>query len=666
MSLVVANPTPYERTRTWVTWTQKSTLAPGAVGFFKVEDREDLCVAGAPIAPGIQLAHTLVSKIGPGARLTGQVDWRPELDQALPGWSPSSWVMNSGIAKAALEVVLPNGDVHTLNFSWCKDTTIVETGEVRRVTRIRGRVPGTQFVAELWCYLYSETDYVPFELLVTASDPTTTEMIQEISSMNLLCPELPFLAAGRSRGAGQTRFNDVGKHWSVRLCDSTWLGDGQSLAFYGSFLLKPTIEAPDTAERMRNVAAQSVHPLVAMDADWRFAWGPMPTHVPKGGSDVDAHVVQLCRNHQANLMRIGTPWDQTPFGQDRQPGRTGDQQGFGAAKCFEALTVGRPEFLIPAYYSAVHSLACRPVNMRESDGAPVRAEAHPRWITWDERTHWHPDVSKDRLGKPPYAEVPAHDWWGRDDQHNQPLFEIGTYALTGSWMLRDLLDVVAERMLSGQTIPSFHGQTSTNSMGAARGIGRLNITASWLAWATGRRDLTPRLHRRVVECISQQWHGKNLTSGVRILELYHDPRLPQGCGWRPVFESMGVFGLYLLWRETQGEGEFEIAYQVVKSVVKYGIRTRDGMPRVAWGLWYPENRGGVLEEPEYDDPEKASWGGGDWEAWSYAGVAVGLNLAEKAGDADLAVQCKSILEAWDKQEFKDPAKWLRWHEWAAV
>jgi hypothetical protein len=95
---------------------------------------------------------------------------------------------------------------------------------------------------------------------------------------------------------------------------------------------------------------------------------------------------------------------------------------------------------------------------------------------------------------------------------------------------------------------------------------------------------------------------------------------------------------------------------------------RDGRWRVSGGLWFPlgERAGDKLTEEEYDDPSVAVWGGGAWEAWSYAGIAAGAEIGAALGDQELAYRCLAITSSWDRQEIPKPEDLIRWLEWAAA
>src|SRR5262245_27832948 len=114
-------------------------------------------------------------------------------------------------------------------------------------------------------------------------------------------------------------------------------------------------------------------------------------------------MTSLQRRHQ-RFVKLDQAGGNDPFrnfelGLAKEAGQTGDQEDFGVVKMEPVAATGMPSFLLEAELSVLQE-ACRPVHFFEADGAPVRADKHPDWVVWSGRTHWHCDMSKDRLGKP--------------------------------------------------------------------------------------------------------------------------------------------------------------------------------------------------------------------------------------------------------------------------
>ncbi len=78
---------------------------------------------------------------------------------------------------------------------------------------------------------------------------------------------------------------------------------------------------------------------------------------------------------------------------------------------------------------------------------------------------------------------------------------------------------MTELLLAGQTVASLHPKATTNSMGAARGIGRtfLGIVQIWLAMGDDR--LIERSERRLKESILPHWPGKNVKGPIKPMRL---------------------------------------------------------------------------------------------------------------------------------------------------
>lgn len=681
MRIRIENPTSRPRHCQWATLTMPVAVPDGTVGVAKAaRGGAGLpLVAGARLSERIQLVHVRVDKIGAGETIDAMLDWTSITDQAVPEWAPSDWVAQSRIGIFSVGVRLGDAD-HVLDLSSTSLVRTCEQGKARRVHHLRGRIPGTMLVVDIWAYLYARQDVIPFEMLVTASDPMTTAVNQRVDHLELVTGEYPRMWTGRRRGVGQPEFVDG--LWRTHLTGATNFGDGQSLAFFGSFLVPEPAGRPphnvapvaDRMRRLRTLAAEYEAPLVAMAHGWdERSWGPLDPRVecPRGWTRrrLHAEVMAVGRRFQKKLGGAGDPWDSCPYGLAKFPGQTGDQQGFGCCKLAQALISCDPVFLHVAAHSVIHSLACRPGNMREEDGSVVRAADHPDLVTLDEVVHYHVSVSPDRLGKTDPALKPEHNGWqGRDNQHHQPLFEIGYYALTGSWMTRLLLETVAERLLSGLTLkPGW----STSSMGAPRAVGRTFLSMAWLEWALGDARMMERAQNRVDECVVPQWAGRNLAGKpVRVLGVEWDSRLPGGRGWRPPFEALGVVGLYLVWKMREHRPSLEIAYHVLKTVVNHGTVLIDDHWHICWGVFYEtgEKEGDPLSPAAFWDPNRVQLGGGSWTVWAAAAIRLGPVIAREMGDGALAEKCERIyqdIEAVHGSPSQAEDAW-RWAEWVAA
>jgi len=668
--ILVANPSPFQRTNQWATCTiPAGRFDPGTPLKLRYGTQGQAKALGGPLlSDHLQLVHILAPKINPFGNVNGR------LLMAAEDEVPEEYVVPKELAEPMpIEMEIIDGDGNTFSVDLGgKDYQVVANDRARMVEFRRRRVEGTDLTAELWLYYYSGQLIVPFELLITSSNPETTRMDYHVQSIDLRCPHF-FEVRGLTRRGGESLGD------KIRLVRETSFGDAQSLAWYGSVLVEPhpTTDKAEEPAIYTTLGAEKFAPLVAgCVVGWKGKWGPfgVTPRAPMPAETLHPYGQQLASKHFADMESAGDPWDSVPFGQAKRPAQTGDQQGFGVTKMGEYFGLMNPVWLMIAQYSAIHGLACRPIHMREADGSPISVHDHPDLVTWDERTHYHPRVSFDRLGKGEYPEKPdTHGWLGRDNQHHQPLFEIGYYALTGTYMVRQMLEEIGERLLSGLTLrPNW----STTGIEAARAVGRTCLSLAWLDWALGAPRLTTRAVDRIHQVVAEQWPGGKIEPGrtVKVLEAGWDPRLPHTSGWRPPFEALAVVGMLAIDRMRGCPKAREIAAQLLHTIAFHGIRERDGAPWVFWGVHYRlgdhgEEAGLPLDEKLYDDPSFADPGGGSWRIWTAAALKLGIQLADETGDGDLRDRCEWAWKGIDRVVKADklPApEAIRYAEWTAV
>ena len=447
----------------------------------------------------------------------------------------------------------------------------------------------------------------------------------------------------------------------------------------------------ESAAIWRLLGAQYLRPVVGFDSLWTTAgtWGPFgvaPGLESFPRSQAEASLGRIMTSCIGDLEAAGGPWDSVPYTLSPFPGQTGDQYGFGVTKGVFVLAPGRPAWLFVGLYSALHGLACRPIHHRDTGGLPIQAsnyhdpKGRPRWVTWDEDTHYDASVSPERLGKGghrwtrpwgPHAPPDRHGWKGHDNQHMSPLQELATYALTGSWLLRlDLLEI-REKFLAGQTLEDTLGQGHpTTGLEADRAVGRTLLTGSWLAWALGDVEIAKRCDDRVLQAVARHWVGAGVKGPVRPISIC----APDGRGpgtypyWRPPFLALGAVGLYSVWRTSDLPKARELALEAVRTLAHYGTVLREGHYKVLWGVrWLPD--GTPLPPEAYEDPSQVQRGKSSWALWSAAAFRIGALLARMVKDeGDLARLCSTIwrdIEAIHGQDFRGLAPW-RFSEWIAV
>lgn len=461
-----------------------------------------------------------------------QVDDRPPLD--LDGWTP------------ALVDRLADGP--TLVSHW------------------RGRVANSQLCADLWTTRTDRSPVIRWELLVVSSDPRTTAIYQDVPALRLRARGGLAVVSWWEAWRGVVRESAD----TLRLLTGETFGDTQGQAWAG-------VVALETTER---AAPWLWGPACAMadPAAWQGSWGPFdaaPAGVPysPGASRQD-----LLGWWTRTSQPAGGPWSVPDWGLSANSGDTGSQHDFGASKL-------GPAFLLPGGsalqawhgFQAALCEAHRPGNFLEANGVPVWPLAHPDHTTWDGYTHWHPSVSGDRLGKTGQP-TPSFtgSWRGPDREHWSNNVLAGAYQLSGSPVLLTILERQARQILSGETIDP---RLSTSHAGAARGIGRTLLAASWIDCCLPDGQLRVAMRERVRARIALIEVETRSSTTLAPLWTTEDPRVLGGqhaivC-WQ---EALGLYGLRA--------AELRFGSTVAGTVLR---RAADSWVRAAWyqsaGVW---------------------------------------------------------------------------------
>lgn len=651
------NPSKFQR-KQWVTWTSKaanvkSVIGPGGDVFPTVK--------GSNLSKNINKYHTLVTCDGTTKLQCNTSTLVEDIDFEVHPYL-------TGIEQTSI-VICVDGQEHRaslLELAAIGMLKIVEQNAAVHVFEIKARVPKSMLIVEMYLYVYSNQAVVPFELQITNSDPSSRELNQPVEYITMSSPFVIVAPTLKSRGGeGSTNHITIAREVTI--------GDAQAVIAYGDLLCAPIggtsewfREQPkaklDLLQTANSLLAAQEWPMLGFDTDWSKCWGPNDCNITIPNDlrgDVENRLITY---YLGRLNTTGNIWDSLPYGQAKVPDDTGDQHGFGMfklAQVFDSLS-----FLELAKYSTIYSGACRPIHRRELDGSIVKSKNHPNWVTWNEDTHYDHVVSPDRLGKGDGLHN-RHDWAGRDKQHHSPLVEIGYYALSGSYLVKNHIRDMSEKLLATLTLPSEKPGWSTNSMGTARAIGRVLRSVSWLDWATDKDELLVRAGKRLRECALIQWAGKYSQGPVKVLTVYtDDPRGPSGAKrfWRPVFEATAVAGLLTYWQRSKDEMSYDLAKVIMQSLIDHGLQWKDGRYTVPWGVVYKNGR--ALDEVDWSNPNLIQWGGGAWEHWSTPAYVLGAKLFP----TKLAEQCLTVFKDFEKNfgTTKDPDDLWRWVEWSQL
>ena len=255
---------------------------------------------------------------------------------------------------------------------------------------------------------------------------------------------------------------------------------------------------------MANLAAALHGPIVGVSTEWDGHW-LAHWHTPRFAPGYKSDFAQAWERFQA-MLRAPAGWlAERPLGVTATPGQTGDQEDFGATKGTYAVTDFDPRFIRMLQYS-VQAELFRGFNHYEENGHPLDLAKHPDWCTWSGVTHYHPGVSRDRLGKSEWGQPPATGWFGMDDQHRSQNNLAAYLALTDDPLMADQM-----RHLATTDAACYRFKFPQYGPGAARAQGR--VSGAWAHLATVLDD---HMGKTYLEMLKRRM---SMTEGVPSLQV---------------------------------------------------------------------------------------------------------------------------------------------------
>jgi hypothetical protein len=600
-----------------------------------------------------------------------EVERKPGPDQQPFVWSP--WLQH-GISRMQWHVAVgvPGLGVRSAGL---RLHAVLQASGICKVLHFRDRIPDTGLVYDLWVTAQSDADWLEFELRVTSSDPRRAAWHEDIDWMELWTSGgLPLVRGGARRGVYPPVPLTTGGPNRLRLLGPTRLFDGQGHEWWGSWLCYHwQVPVPDREIRAQTLYSVALAAPYGCALNWSEsgAFGPfgvvpsLPPWIHDGGRQA-ARTMRL--RYETYVDGYGNAWDDLPLGMLAKPGTTGDQPDFGVNKLGDVFASGMPDRIEEVRFNACEE-ANRPVHHREVDGSPVLPQNHPYWVPWGGRTHFNIGVSPDRLGKPfpePYLE--PNGWLGRDHQHWSSLTLASAYLLTGSWSLREELDVEADLYIASHTVPSWR-QVSTNHIDQPRAVGRTFLSMSWNWLCTGRDDLRTRMLQRVDECVLPQHLGISVGGQVRPLTVVGpDGRtIAKYVHWKPWEEALAVTGLEAVYRVTGHTVARALAVVTAKNLVEHGWKLDANESIIATGVKWNDD-GSRLSDAEYADPEKVLWSyGTGFNLWALPSVKLAIRYAQMLGDVPLELRARTIAERmYAGRTPPQDQGWDRFADWDAI
>ena len=192
-------------------------------------------------------------------------------------------------------------------------------------------------------------------------------------------------------------------------------------------------------------------------------------------------------------------------GCSENPGRPGEQPDFGAGVPNYVLAAESyaPLGLDMAYAGAMREWIRAAAHYREADGRRIDLADHPDLHFWGERRHRDTNYSPDRLGQSHYwmpGGNEAHGMNARNLEHFTANQITGTYALTGSFLLRERLNELGSalaRCWTGYESGDYTYMYMQVIADGHRFDGRCASTAARIHWATGNEDALSAMRQRI-------------------------------------------------------------------------------------------------------------------------------------------------------------------------
>jgi hypothetical protein len=548
-----------------------------------------------------------------------------------------------------------------------------EENAARKVGLYRCRVGGSGLVAEVIVTAWAGQEHADVELAVYFSDPGTEDMQRSVDELAVDSNGLALMLRHARRFATPVQPTPDGRGTSTVLLRGTALGDGQGIRRAG--VLVPRLDGAGSLRDQTLSAAILCPPLAATSWRGTVAFGPfgyVPEPPPWLQSDTGIRTA-FGRRHRdfaaASQRGVGDPFGHGPFGAARDPGQTGDQEDFGVVKLEPVAGTGLPSFLLEVEPSVLQE-ACRPVHNFEADGSPVLAAKHPDWVVWSGRTHWHCEVSKDRLGKPcPEPRFQSHGWRGKDRQHWSTNYTAAFALLTGSHGIRRELENEVQLFLAGETLDPRH---TTSHSGAPRGAGRTLLAGCWLYLCTGDAELLQRMRDRVERVHRPAWaFAEADPASVRPLAVNQpDARMLDGntAYWNPWQEAIAAVGFAALDRMAGDETARALAKGLALNQLRHGWKVTDREVIIATAMRWNEGVPLPEEEVAAGDKRTVVWSHGTaFSLWSLGAVELARQFAAQDGDAAMVARAEEILRRIRSARQVARDGWFdRFGQWDAV
>ena len=345
---------------------------------------------------------------------------QPSMEDVAISFKPHKWVIDDPVA------LMP--ELYGMESEIVSPPTVVDQSPAHMRWHMKFRIPSKGLIFEWWADMLHNDPVMPCKGKIVWSDRKDSRANKtfDVGELKLAIGEY-FVMDFQARKGIQPPLQVDSSRWVSVLNDRLiTLNDGAGIPFSLNILAytnKEPAEEHDEleselvwqAKSIKNMQAALVGDIVGACSEWQGDWCAaenVPQEYTASHYEANADVAQFNEMMSVNFGHF----EPINIGIGKTPGQTGKQEDFGATKGTHVV-LDKQVAYIPALQFASYYELFRGINHYEESGEKLMSESHPQWVTWSGRTHWHPGVSPDRLGKEGGDVPPGTGWWGYDDQH---------------------------------------------------------------------------------------------------------------------------------------------------------------------------------------------------------------------------------------------------------
>ena len=483
------------------------------------------------------------------------------------------------------------------------------------VFKLWQKAGGMQF--HTFLEIYSDEEAVRFSTKVSFNDRSDTSWYKEVKG--IWAQSKSYIAVDYRKRRGISPAFLAGDQWTSLWMDECTFFDAEGFDVSGYILPAVKDIARETWRVERLMSYMTPRPpVMGVYSDWQGKF------LNFGARFLNVGAKYNFQKFLDFLDQTGDMYDSRPLGQPKSASQSGTQEDFKTCAGYDAIVNLEPMWLYEARYSISELL--RPCWYCEDDGEFVQKANHPDWFTHNQVTHVQ--IRKDNLGKTNERFWPALNYKGQDDQHRSNNLMNAYYALTGDFLVGEMLKCHAQVDAARQ-----------DNLNATRASGRLLSSMAAAYVNSGDQTYIQELTRKVNNVKEfRAGKGSDLAKGEwDVVAILHDPRILNGKykavqGWEHAVCVTGLFAAQRLGIP----GAHELLVSIGKSYLRH-MTWKD--PQGMWWFTYSIALGDgnnphvpLQAEHYYHGSERINFHNGEgWWPWHMPAV---LAMAEVLSESD--------------------------------